>query len=233
MLALSFLNFTHHFMLGKALDRLVEHGTSALPESTRLVNPAWRTLDSQVRKTASELSRDRAKFSAEQNDLEKAAAHEVKKGIALAQIQTQQTRLTELKTQRKTQPKHIELRDLPEGQKVAQLRAGRKQFIDTIKLIAYRSESALVQVAREKLTRPDDARSLIRGLMQTAVNLRPDYERKELHIQLHGQTNPMQDAVVNHLCEELNATETHYPGTDLRMIYTPLRSSPFPVGQDV
>ena len=231
-------NFFKYMRQHYGLDRLVEHGTSALPESTRLVNPAWRTLDSQVRKTAAELSRDRAKFSAhilstEQNEPEKAAAHEVKKGIALAQIQTQQTRLTELKTQRKTQPKHIELRDLPEGQKVAQLRAGRKQFIDTIKLIAYRSESALVQVAREKLTRPDDARSLIRGLMQTAANLRPDYERKELHIQLHGQTNPMQDAVVNHLCEELNATETHYPGTDLRMIYTPLRSAPFPAGQDV
>ena len=231
-------NFFKYMRQHYGLDRLVEHGTSPLPEATRLVNPAWRSLDSQVRKTAGELSRDRAKFSAhilspQQNDPEKAAAHEVKKGIALAQIQTQQTRLTELKTQRKTQPKHIELRDLPEGQKVAQLRAGRKQFIDTIKLVAYRSESALVQVAREKLTRPDDARSLICGLMQTAVNLRPDYERKELHIQLHGQTNPMQDAVIAHLCEELNATETHYPGTELRMIYTPLRSSTFPAGQDV
>ena len=122
----------------------------------------------------------------------------------------------------KPNAKHIELRDLPEGQKVAQLRAGRKQFIDTIKLIAYRAESALAQVAREKLPHPDDARSPIRGLMQTAVNLRPDYERKELHIQLHGQTNPMHDA-----------TETHYPGTELRMIYTPLRSSTFPAGQDV
>jgi hypothetical protein len=231
-------NFFKYMREHYGLDRLVEHGTSPLPEATRLVNPAWRALDSQVRKTAAELSRDQAKFSAhiltpEQNDPAAAAAHEVKKGHALTQIQAQQTRLAELKAQRKTQPKHIELRDLPPEQKVAQLRAGRKQFIDTIKLIAYRAESALVQVAREKLTRSDDARSLIRGLMQTAVNLRPDNERKELHIQLHGQTNPMHDEVVRHLCEELNATQTHYPGTELRMIYTPLRSPTFPAGQDV
>ena len=231
-------NFFKYMREHYGLDRLVEHGTSPLPEATRLVNPAWRTLDTQVRKTAAELSRDRAKFSAhilapEQNDPAKAATHELKKGNALAQIQAQQTRLAELKAQRKTHPKHIELRNLPPEQKVAQLKAGRKQFIDTIKLIAYRSESALVQVVREKLTRSDDARSLIRGLMQTSVNLRPDYERKELHIELHGQTNPMHDAVVHHLCEELNATETHYPGTDLRLIYTTLRPSPFHAGQDV
>ena len=41
------------------------------------------------------------------------------------------------------------------------------------------------------------------------------------------------DAVVTHLCEELNATETHYPGTKLRLKYIPLRSSTFLLDQDV
>jgi len=45
------------------------------------------------------------------------------------------------------------------------LRAGRKHFIDTIKLISYRSETALVHLARETLRRSDDARSFVRGLM--------------------------------------------------------------------
>jgi hypothetical protein len=33
------------------LDRLVEHGISPIPETTLLINPAWRALDSQVRRT--------------------------------------------------------------------------------------------------------------------------------------------------------------------------------------
>jgi len=41
-----------------------------------------------------------------------------------------------------------------------QLRAEKKHFLDTIKLIAYRAETALAQLAREKMHRLDDARSL-------------------------------------------------------------------------
>jgi hypothetical protein len=69
--------------------------------------------------------------------------------------------------------------------------------------------------------------------MQTTINLRPEHAAGELRIELHGQANPAQGAVVAHLCEELNATETHYPGTKLRIKYIPLRSSTFLPGQDV
>jgi len=40
-------------------------------------------------------------------------------------------------------------------------------------------------------------------------------------------------ATTSRLCENLNATETHCPGTNLRLRYVPLRLSDFPGGQDV
>ena len=46
------------------LDRLVEHETRPLPETTLVVNPTWRTLDSKVRRAAAELSRAQAAFGA-------------------------------------------------------------------------------------------------------------------------------------------------------------------------
>ena len=83
-------------------------------------------------------------------------------------------------------------------------------FIDTIKLIAYRAESALVQIAREQLTLPHGAHPCaslrgslsagclvplraVRGVMQSTINLRPDLKRGELRIELHGQTTPLHD----------------------------------------
>ena len=105
--------------------------------------------------------------------------------------------------------------------------------MDTIKLIAYRAESALVQLVRETMSRSDDARSLVRSLMQTSINLRPNAAGKELVVEIHGQANVAQDRVIEKLCEELNATETVYPGTDLVLKYMPLRSSPFLRVQDV
>ena len=231
-------NFFKYMRQHYGLDRLVEYGTSPIPDTTRLVNPAWRALDSQVRRTAGKLSRQRADFTAhtlapEQNSPAAAARHEQKKGADLSALEATTSELDTLKTQRKSTPKHIELGELPPDQRIDQLRGGRKHFIDTIKLIAYRAETALVQLARETLKRTDDGRSFVRGLMNTTINLYPDLVRGELRIELQGQANPIHDDAVAALCAELNATETHYPGTKLRLNYVPLRSPRFPGGQDV
>ncbi len=44
---------------------------------------------------------------------------------------------------------------------------------------------------------------------------------------------PIHDATLKAICTELNATEIGYPGTTLRLVYRPIRSSVFPTGQDV
>ncbi len=47
-------------------------------------------------------------------------------------------------------------------------------------------------------------------------------------------THPVEDiASFRFFTRQLIATETHYPGTNLRLKYVPLRSSSFPLGQDV
>jgi ribosome recycling factor len=111
------------------------------------------------------------------------------------------------------------LKDLPEQDRFQQLRAEKKHFLDTIKLIAYRAETALAQLAREKMHRLDDARSLIRQLFRTEVDLIPDQQNKTLTVRLHPLTAEVHDQVVRYLCEELTSTETVFPGTDLRLIY--------------
>jgi len=231
-------NFFKYMREHFGLDRLVENGISPLPDTTRLVNPAWRTLESQARRLTGELTRQRAAFAAhtlrpDESDPAAAARHEEKKGTALGVLRAKEAELAAIKDQRKATARHIALKDLPPEQRVAQLRSGRKHFIDTIKLIAYRAETAMVQLARETLQRADDARSFVRGLMNTSINLRPDTARGQLRIELHGQANPVHDGVVHALCKELNETETHYPGTTLRLKYVPLRSCSFPAGQDV
>jgi len=47
-----------------AIDRLVEHGTEPLPETTVAINPAWRQLDSQLRREQALRDRDQAAFGA-------------------------------------------------------------------------------------------------------------------------------------------------------------------------
>jgi len=86
-------------------------------------------------------------------------------------------------------------------------------------MIAYRAETGMATTVREELKRADDARALLRQIYQTEVDLIPDPEAKTLMVCLHHLTQAAHDAAVHHLCHELTATETIFPGTDLRLVY--------------
>ena len=87
-------------------------------------------------------------------------------------------RVPQLKAERKAAGKHIEIKDLPPSDRFTALRSEKKHFIDTIKLIAYRAETTMAGPVREHLRRHDDARSLLRQLYCTAVDLQPDQAPK-------------------------------------------------------
>jgi len=216
-------NFLKYMREHYAIDRLVEHGTEPLPETTQVVNPAWRRLDSQVRREQALLERELAAFGAlnlsaapEPGELETWQAQKARLHEALT---ARQTRLETLKAERKKTARHRALKDLPKEEQFPRLRAARKHFVDTIKLLAYRAETVLVGTVREGLARSDDGRALVRELMRTTADLHPDPAAKTLTVRLHPLSSRLQDEAVRHLAEELTATETVFPGTDLRLIF--------------
>ena len=132
--------------------------------------------------------------------------------------------LDKLKAERKLTPKRIAIKDLPEGERFQRLLPERKHFVGTIKMIAYRAETAMAWVLREPLARLDDARALLRRIFHNEVGLTPDLAAKTLTVKLHNLSHDAQDVAASHLCQQLNATETVFPGTDLRMVYEQLGS---------
>lgn len=229
-------NFFQYMGRHYGLDKLVEYGTEPLPETTTVVNPAWRRLDQAVRRERAHLERSRAQFGAlsppGSAEPEALASYAQEQGRLVEQMGQQQSRLDELKRQRKEAPHHLTLKELPEAERFTQLRTTTKHFVDTIKLIAYRAETALVQVVREKLQRADDARALVRQVFNSAVDLYPDLAQQTLTVQLHRLSSAIHDAALDHLCAELTATETVFPGTDLRLVFEPVGSSSLPRDQD-
>ena len=211
------------------LDRIVEHGTLPLPETTRVVNPAHRRLEQQIRRERGRLHRLEAQFGAHalppEATPEQVQTFEQKGGELQGTIQKQTALIVQLKTQRGQIERKVPLKELPEAERYRQLCPESKHFVDTIKMIAYRAESALAGEMSEHLQREDDVRALLRRVFVTPANLRPDYEQKTLLVELHRLGSPLQDAAVAKLCEELTATETRFPTTDLRLIYRQVGSA--------
>ena len=205
-----------------ALDRLADYRTEAISEPLRVVNPDYRRLDGQVRSTTGKLTRRLARFAAMTLDEPIEPKHVepfLRRKAALQEdIETLQLDLNALKEKRKETPHHITVEELPEEARFRQLSTQSKHLLDTVKMIAYRAETAMANSLREHLKRPDEARCLLRALYTTEADLLPDPESRTLTVRLHHAANPATDQVIEKLCEELNATETIFPRTNLRLV---------------
>ncbi len=216
-------NFFRYMREHYGLDRLADYATEEIPDTTKVVNPEYRRLDGQVRSKRGILNRRLAAFSALnfKGEIEpgKVEAFEQQKAELQEEIGDLKKELEELKGQRKAVKRHITIAELPEEARFKQLSTGSKHLIDTIKMVAYRAETAMVQIAREKMLRKDDARSLVGALYKAEVDLKPDEKAGTLTVRVHHLANRSSDEVVRHLCTELNTMETIFPGTALRLVY--------------
>lgn len=216
-------NFFRYARMNFGLDRLADYRTEEITDPIQVVNPAYRALDSQVRSANGKRSRLLAQFGAlnveETIDTEKMEPFLAAKSALHEQIDGLKTDIDKLKAERKATPHYVKIQDLPEADRFRKLATASKHFIDTIKIVAYRAECAMTTIVREVMPKPDQARALIATLHATEADILPDYANKTLTVRLHRSARAHTDAVIAKLCDELSATETVFPRTDLRMIF--------------
>jgi hypothetical protein len=223
-------NFFRYMMEHYAIDLLSEYGTEEIPGTNRpVVNPRWRALDSRFRSLKGKLQRRQAEFAAHtlhpEMDAEKRTKWEQRQSELVEAIEQLEHELEEVKQQRKETPHHLEWDMLPEEDKFQRLAPSRKRLMDTVKLIAYRAETAMAGIVREVLVREDDARSLVRDLCRSEADLLVDTKAGTLTIGVHPMANPRFNRAIEHLLAQLNAAELTYPGTTLKLVYTLVSAS--------
>jgi len=216
-------NFFRYMREHFALDRLIEYGTEAVPDAVQVVNPGWRKLDSQIRSKNGKRHRLAAQFGSialsEDPTSPQVEAFQRLKADLKDEIQNLDLEIGSLKQTRSNTPHHIAVNALPEQDRFTRLRTERKHLIDTFKMIAYRAESSLAALLREHIARPDDARALLRQIFSTEADLIPDASANTLTVQLHHLTHAAHDDAIQLLIDELNATQTVFPGTQLTLVF--------------
>ena len=217
-------NFFGYMMQHFAIDLLNEYKTEALPDPQSVINPTWRELDKQRRSLNSKLTSRRASYT--QLTLNAAPKEkdivnwQTKKTELVEEIQRLEHQIEELKGKIKQTDKHIKWSELEDEDKFERLSPSRKKLTDTVKLIAYRAETALVGIVREQLARHDDGRVLIQDLCRSEADILPDPDNGILNVVVHGMATPRSNRAIRHLLENLNDAQFNYPGTDLRLVYT-------------
>ncbi len=218
-------NFFRYMMEHFAIDLLQEFGTEELPDTERVVNPAWRVLDRSRNSIQNKLRYRRARFAEMimhpeiEDNAKKYEKWMTKKASLLEQIEQYESELARVKLQLKEKPRHITWERLDEKDKFFRLLPGRKRLMDTVKMISYRTETAMAKLLKSPTIDMASARRLLQDLYVTEADILPQPKDNILKVIVHSASRPAANNAFKQFFDELNVAEVRYPGTDLRMIY--------------
>lgn len=218
-------NFFRYMMQHFAIDALQEYGIEDISETEEVVNPDWRSLDSQRQSLNNKLRYRNAKFGnlilkSESENNDKQYSKWIKeKAELLEDIEKLKRELEKVKTDIKNVPRKIKISELDEKDKFQRLLPDKKRLMDTIKMIAYRAETSMAKLMVDDTVDMSKARSLLQALYKTEADIVPDYEKKRLRIRVHNCYQPSANKNIKKLLDKINKVETKYPGTELYLFY--------------
>ena len=210
-------NFFAYMMQHYDIDGLVQYGVGAVPGTLLVVSPVWRELDKAVKKALQKVRKFAAllgmhKSLDEGDDIQKKAEY-------VQDMQAAQLELEQMRTKRKQTKRKVTIDSLAENQRPTQLLPLNKQLTDTVKMIAYRAETAMVVILRRHLNNEEEARALIRELFVSCADIEPDDLAHTLTVRIHRMASPAHDKAVGALLDDLTKLEFCHPETGAKMIF--------------
>ncbi len=124
------------------------------------------------------------------------------------------------KEQKKGECKHIRWDELGEEDKFMRMPQSRRLLVNTLAMIAYRAETAMASIMHgtSGITF-SRARSILQALFVRPADIVPDKVAGTLNIHVHAAATRSENMKLAALLGELNATETFFPLTKLRMVF--------------
>jgi hypothetical protein len=217
-------NFFKYITENFGIDYLVSYMRGKIADTAMLINPQYRELENVQKSLTSKLNKLKAKFGSlflgnsiiEDNKMKSFIK---KKSELNEQINSLETEIEKIKQKKLETPRKISYSQLPEQQKFDTVINQRKFFLDTIKIISYRAETAMANIIKPGMSHSDEARTLLKQVYQSDANIFPDYTNNTLTVEIHCMTYKKDDIIIENLCSVLNDTQTVFPGSELTMVF--------------
>ena len=221
-------NFLKYLCDEYALDALVEYAAVPDDPTREVPNPVWAAVDAQLRQAYAQLDRLQAEYGLEALvNLEE--QRRTMRGFKIAQGKLGQKignawqRVVQLEKRRAAVPRRVPVQSITQ-EPVVKLAPERKHLTNVIKIVAYQAESDLLRLVAPYYRRAgDEGRTLVQSALASAADL--EVTQTELRVTLAPQSSPQRTRAIAALCEELNRTNTLFPGSQLRLRYT-IRGAP-------
>jgi transposase len=215
-------NFFKYLRAEYALDALVEYATEPDDPAREVPNPKWNMLDGQLRQARAALKVLPAEYGLKAL-LNIESRRPTMRGFKIAHGKLGQQILEAVKHCRELEIRRAAVpRRLPVGQVVSgpvvKLATERMHLTSLIKMVAYQVESDLFRLITPHYKRAEDeGRTLIQSVLASVADI--EVSETELRVLVAPLSSPHRTRVLATLCDELNATPTRFPGTNLILRY--------------
>jgi hypothetical protein len=208
-------NFFKYMQAEFELDGLLEYGAEEVSPGRDRPNPARRPLERELAAARTRVQCLQAQLGSplapgggpSQRTVRGFKIAHAKLRAEIAEAEAEVARLRE------------ELEALPRripASEVETLKTERKLIGDTIKITAYQVETDLLGLLAAHYSRSEDeGRTLLQAAFQSTARI--EVRAHELHVELAPQSSPHRTQAIAALCDQLNAWDTKFPGTHLRL----------------
>jgi len=228
-------NFFKYLREEFALDALVDYATEPADAARDVPNPERKKLDAEVRQARAHLEQLQAHYGLAALD-NREHQRPTMRGFKIAnaalstRLRQAMRRLAELETQRAALPVRVPVQEVVEAD-VLKLSVERKHLTDLLKMVAYQAEGDLLRLLAPHYRRTEqEGRTLIQNALATGGDI--EVTGTELLVALDPLSSPHKTHALAAVCEQLNATDTRFPGTRLRLRFSlkaePPKSLAFP-----
>jgi len=205
-----------------ALDALVDYKVEPDNPTREVPNPARAAIDAKRKEARAELAQFQAEYGKEALDnIERTRptmrGFKIAKRKLVQAISTAMKRLATLEAKRAAMPQRVPVEDVVAG-KIVKLAPERKHLTNLVKMVAYQVESDLVRLVAPHYRRvEDEGRTLIQCTLAGDADL--EVGERELRVAIAPLSSAHRTRAIVALCDELNRSETVFPGSRLHLHY--------------
>ena len=213
-------NFFKYLREEYALDALVDYSAEAADPSREVPNPEWNAIDAQYRAKMTEFQALSATYGMEAM-FNAEGRRPTMRGFKIAnaemgkRLEEMMCQLHDFQQRRSKVPRRVPVAQTVEDTPV-KLSVERKHLTNLLKMVAYQVESDLVRWVTPHYRRArQEGRTLIQAALASAADL--EVTKMGLRVKLAAQSSPHRTRAITRLCGELNAMQSTFPGTKLRL----------------
>jgi len=218
-------NFFKYLRQEFAFDRMCQYAIESIDGEFKVVNPEYNNINYLLKKEREKISRCKANLYEferrnQNDDLDKTVKYIntiAKEKEKLDILLTNECNFLE---KRKTIPCKMKIKEMSEDKKYNKLQSESKYFMNIIKMICYRAETAFANhLSRYYYKDTEEKRALVKSIILQPCDIIPDYINNTLSVNLYTLASPRMNKALDDVCHLLNETETTYPGTNLVVCY--------------